>query len=235
MDWKLRIQVLEVRFTNGFRYLDKAGEIGVRLCERHPQLTLDTANLRLSAFDDDAASVRLEYNHEKLNLTARGNGKTEIKKYAGDFFAIAFQEIGISNLTRVGNLNTYVWTLSDKEDANGYVKSMARGLGIGPGIIENADDVRLRSRELHSFRLRYDSDTTAMVLSGETEDETIQVSGPYAKHFAPHVPSPSHHAKLSADIFTKAPMSARDFDPDALLDSNEKMLKTRILAPLSNL
>lgn len=118
-DFVLRGMSFEVRYPTAYLFWDRAGQIAEDLRSRYPAMRLASAEPGKTVFA--IAKQEVSWQLDRLVILDFGPGSSQaiddFFKICEDCFAITIDNLGITELSRVGIRPTFIRSFSSKEEA----------------------------------------------------------------------------------------------------------------------
>jgi len=231
MNWKLVNQVLETRFANEFLYWDRTGLVAKKLVEKFPRLELINATPGETLLKDNELGVDLRYSYKIAHAiqNCMYAPQKEFAEYVSFFFPFFFRAIEVSNITRVGNRFTYHREFDSAAGSKEAFTAITQKHAMAANFLASAEDDNLKEKRLSQVALRFTDDKIGIRVEIGTVATGFSLNGPTPPGLQEHLPAKRYALQLDADVYTLQSMRCEDLVVDDFVQSNRRMLETRIL------
>ncbi len=231
--WTLVKQVFEVRYTHEYLYWDRTGYIARGVAKIFPNAEIKRADQDRTVIHLPSEGIQLAYSYNQASAFCdlEDNPKAKFAEIAEHFFREVIASFEIEHIARVGNRFTYTKIFDSSAAAEDHVDKVADRFGVSRMTFSDTGDPRLTSPKITSFSARFDTTTSSVRIEG---------SHGHVDYHAPHwaadrpqrngrVAETVYIAQCDVDIVSKTVVTAEQLSAVAMIQSNTKMIETRIL------
>lgn len=239
LSWTIHSEVIELRYENGFRFWDRAGELTQEVTKSVPslkvkaaepgQVNLESKNVGLSAV--------LGMNTSNVNLVKLdGVSKTAFYKTFNPAAKITVDRIisvlDLVELSRLGNRYQFFAPVKDMDDAFAKMEEISKKRNLGNNFFSGITDSRIDKQKYKECTIRFESETIGFYLQLKPFLHKIEIDN--IPSILPHLPQPQQMLVFDLDIYTLSPMPTNKLLVEEWLDSNLRLIEARILPLISD-
>ncbi|MBG1267250.1 hypothetical protein F8S12_12895 [Nostoc sp. WHI] len=220
-----------MRYPNGYRHWDCAGDLANQLLGLFPGLVVDDGDPSNVTMSHDEHQIKLRYGVEGATVEAASlDEHTNLfEQYAAPFFALVFRSFAIKTTSRVGHRLVNHLTLDDKASVQDYIFKLSIKTGAGGSFFASSEDERLNTKKTTGFILIFEDEKIGLRINIGSGKAKTNINGPMLNDLRRHIPPPTDIVVLDIDNYTLKPLNISDLLINDLAKSNAKMVKTRIL------
>jgi hypothetical protein len=232
--WTLGRQVFETRYSRAVLLWDKAGALADRIVLQFPDLEVESGSPSEIKFAGRKKGIALILALDRINVNCEMShvSLAHFQELCSAVLALVAKELRIETLTRIGHRVMFDWRVDSAERAKKLINEICTEMGLGLYALIDQSDVRLGSKVVEEFTVRYGDEKTGILFALRPTTTRFGLEMPGALSWEEKLPSPAHAATVDVDIYTSQLTEIGILHPEELIKSNLKLVETRILSRL---
>ena len=221
-DFNLSRIVLELRYNDGFLYLDNCGATLLEIRKNYPEWEVSLASVKSTVLRDKKRKMELAFNNRNIRfIQDEVDNLNQFKKVATQITPIFLEKLHIENFSRVGNRFFYHLPLNNVDEGNkiieesGLIEIPKKKLSLfGEEFNKSSHTVYLNKGKEFQYRVEFS------IIQRIDPEEIIKKSEKFL---------PKCGLRVDVDSAIIKEVGAADFSCDEFIQSCYKFLENNLI------